>query len=176
MSQRDLWPSLLPRSEADLAATEVQWLRNLTVDELVSHAQLHGCTPLERVLAKVLAVHVDGDSAECERLRQELEELQGRDVFEPAWPPGLKHDEAHRLPCDDKGRNGGSWLQVMVANDGDVHLLMQDWEDPSEGIPNPIPGLRCRTFQGGGRHGRTHQALLWLAQAIRLDREELAKR
>lgn len=97
------------------------------------------------------------------------------DVFEPHWPEGLKPGESCQLPCDDKGRDGGSWLRVLVDDQGDVWLMMQDWEDIREegSQPNPIPSLRCRTFAGGGRHGRTHQALLWLAQAIRLDNEEL---
>lgn len=91
------------------------------------------------------------------------------DPFEPTWPEGLGHGDQYELRCDDKGRNGGSWLRIFVANDGDVHVRMQEWEGMPEGEPFPIPGLRCRTWQGGGRHGRTHQALLWLAQAIRLD-------
>ena len=93
--------------------------------------------------------------------------------FEPHWPEGLVPGESYELPCDDKGRNGGSWLRVMVSEaDNDVWLLMQDWEDLPEGEPNPIPSLRCRTLMGGGRHSRTHQALMNLANAIRLDREE----
>jgi hypothetical protein len=90
-------------------------------------------------------------------------------VFEPMWPAGLNQKEFYQLPCDDKGRNGGSWLKVMVAGDGDVHLMMQDWEDVPNGEPDPIPTLRCRNYFGGGRNERTHQALLWLARAIQLD-------
>lgn len=87
------------------------------------------------------------------------------------WPEGLKHNETYELPCDDKGRDGGSWLRVVIAEDGDVWLCMQDWEDirQEHSAPNPIPSLRCRTYFGGGRHGRTHAALLQLANAIRLD-------
>jgi hypothetical protein len=76
------------------------------------------------------------------------------------------------VPCDDKGRTGASWLQVMVAEDGDVHVSMQDWERFPEGRPNPLPSVRIRSSYGGGRNQRTRQALLWLAQAIRLDAEE----
>lgn len=92
--------------------------------------------------------------------------------FKPQWPEGLKPNEAYQVLCDDKGRNGTSFLNVMVANDGDVHVGMQDWEDPQVGAPDPFPTLRCRTYSGGGRNARTHQALLMLAQAIRLDHEE----
>lgn len=97
------------------------------------------------------------------------------DPFAPHWPEGLKADEAYEFRCDDKGRDGGSWLRLVIAGDGDVWMVAQDWEDIKEEgtAPNPIPSLRCRTFNGGGRRGRTHQALLWLAQAIRLDNAAL---
>jgi hypothetical protein len=96
--------------------------------------------------------------------------------FAPKWPEGLQQGEAYRVLCDDKGRNGGSWLQVYTSTDGDMRVAMQDWEEMPEGQPSPLPGFRCRTFDGGGQNHRTHQALLWLAQAIRLDNEErLAK-
>lgn len=93
-------------------------------------------------------------------------------VFKPHWPEGLEQNHGYEFRCDDKGRNGGTWLRVIVANDGDVHVVMQDWEDFPEGSPDFMPSVRCRTEFGGGRHSRTHQALLWLAQAIRLDNEE----
>ena len=67
-------------------------------------------------------------------------------------------------------------MKIQVSDDGDVHLMMQEWEemekDPKSS-PSPLPTLRNRTLQGGGKHLRTHQALLWLAQAIRLDNEQL---
>ncbi len=91
------------------------------------------------------------------------------DPFEPHWPEGLNHGDVFRLPCDDKGRNGQSWLEVIIANDGDVHLAMQSWEEFPDGAPDPIPAIRSRNYFGGGRNHRSHQALLWLAQAIRLD-------
>ena len=102
--------------------------------------------------------------------------LENFDPFRPAWPKGLEQGEVYQLACDDKGRNGASWAQVYVAPDCDVHLTMQDWEDYPEGAPSPMPSLRCRTHEGGGRNGRTHQALLWLAQAIRLDQDEQKRR
>lgn len=93
-------------------------------------------------------------------------------VFAPAWPEGLEKGKVYRLLCDDKGGKGGTWLCLQVAEDGDVHVTMQDWEDIPEGIPNPIPSLRSRTFFGGGRSLRAHQALLWLADGVRRDEEE----
>lgn len=107
--------------------------------------------------------------AENERLREK------RNIFKPCWPDGLQMGKIYTFPCDDKGRDGGCWLRVIVAEDGDVHLSMQEWEDiRSDGSkPMPIPSVRCRTHIGGGRFGRTRQALLWLAKAIDMDREEL---
>lgn len=96
-------------------------------------------------------------------------------VFKPKWPVCLKAGEVYEFPCDDKGREGACWLRVTIAEDGDVHVWMQEWEDIKlEGSsPHPLPSVRCRTYQGGGKHLRTHQALLWLAEAIRLDNEEI---
>lgn len=93
-------------------------------------------------------------------------------VFSPVWPDGLGTSIHYEVLCDDKGRNRGSWLRVMIAGDGDVHVSMQDWEDLPEGSPTPFPSIRIRTMAGGGRNTRTRQALLWLADAIRRDNEE----
>lgn len=95
-------------------------------------------------------------------------------VFEPYWPDGLETRKMYRVMCDDKGRNGGSWLRVFIADDGDVHLTMQDWEHIGKqgSLPNPIPSIRIRTLAGGGRNLRTRQGLLWLTEAIRMDNLE----
>lgn len=90
-------------------------------------------------------------------------------VFDPEWPKALKQNTPYKVLCDDKGRNEGSWLKVFVAEDGDVHVSMQDWEDIPRSEPSPFPSIRVRTYSGGGRNQRVHQALLWLAEAIRLD-------
>jgi len=78
------------------------------------------------------------------------------------WPDGLEPRKAYEVLCDD----GGSFLQVFVADDGDVHVSMQDSQ------PSPFPSIRVRTLCGGGRHSRTRLALLWLAKAIQLDNQE----
>lgn len=96
-------------------------------------------------------------------------------VFKPKFPDGLETMTVYEVPCDDKGRSGGSWLRVIVANDGDVHVSMQDWEEIPEGLPDPFPSIRIRTLAGGGRNLRTRQALLWLADAIRRDALENAR-
>lgn len=94
------------------------------------------------------------------------------DPFKVHWPEGLKTREFYEVLCDDKGRNGGSWMRVMIADDGDVHVAMQDWEKIPEGQPHPIPSIRIRTMAGGGKNQRTRQALIWLAKAIELDSQE----
>lgn len=98
-------------------------------------------------------------------------------VLRPYWPPGLEEGRFYRFLCDDKGADGGTWFQVLVANDGDCHLSAQDWEDIREegSKPRPFASIRCRTGVGGGQHRRTRQALLWLARAIQLDNEELGR-
>jgi hypothetical protein len=90
------------------------------------------------------------------------------------WPDGLEPRKVYEVLCDDKGRDGGSFLQVFIADDGDVHVSMQDWEDiRTEGTqPSPFPSIRVRTLCGGGRNSRTRLALLWLAKAIQLDNQE----
>lgn len=103
---------------------------------------------------------------------REMSKKREPSAFAAQWPEGLEQGKLYRVPCDDKGARGGSWLQVLVAGDGDVHVSMQDWEDIPDGSPTPFPSIRVRTYAGGGRNSRTRQALLWLADAIRRDSEE----
>jgi len=111
-----------------------------------------------------------------------MAEPLAKKVFAPHWPEGLDQ-KAHRVLCDDKGRLGLCWLSVMVGPDGDAYAMAyegcDDNGEPLRGSfekgeypANPTPGIRVRTFPGGGRNMRTHQALLWLALAIKLDNEE----
>ncbi len=91
-----------------------------------------------------------------------------------SWPDGLVANTHYQVPCDDTGRNGGSWLRMLVANDGDCFPSMQQWEEIPGSKPSPFPAIRIRTLAGGGRNARTRTALLWLAQAMRLDAQESA--
>lgn len=96
-------------------------------------------------------------------------------VFAPEWPKGLEQDVTYTVKCDDAIPDEElRELSVVIACDGDVHLSMKEI-NLSTNNASPFPGLRCRNYFGGGRHLRTHQALLWLAQAIRLDNEELSR-
>jgi hypothetical protein len=92
-------------------------------------------------------------------------------VFHPHYPEGVEQMTPYKVLCDDKGRNGTVWLSVLVSKDGDVHVGMFDQENP-DSTPDPEPTIRVRTYGGGGRNMRTHQALLWLARAIQLDNKE----
>ena len=93
-------------------------------------------------------------------------------IFAPYWPPELAPEDVCIALCDDKGRNGGTFVQVLTGNDGDMHVSMQDWEDIPEGKPSLLPSARFRTWAGGGRNLRTRQALIWLALAIKMDNAE----
>lgn len=91
-------------------------------------------------------------------------------VLSSQWPDGLEAGTFYEVACDDRGRNGGTWLRVFISPaDGDAHVMAQNWEDMPEGEPDPNVQIRLRTRAGGGRASRTRQALLWLAEAIRLD-------
>lgn len=81
-------------------------------------------------------------------------------AFKPHWPEGLEPNKHYKVACDDKGRKGGSWLRVFVAEDGDVHVSMQEWEEIPEGKPDPFPSVRIRTFNGGGRNLRTKTSVV----------------
>lgn len=95
------------------------------------------------------------------------------DPYKPHWPDGLEPDTGYRVPCDDKGQGGHCWLGIMVSGtDGDVYVSMQDWERFPKGDASPFPSIRIRTLAEGGRNLRTRQALLLLANAMRLDAKE----
>lgn len=97
------------------------------------------------------------------------------DFFEPHWPEGLETGVEYEFQCDDKcdADREVAHLRLLISNDGDVFVSMAEWHDIENSDPSPFPSVRCRTSVGGGRHLRTRQALLLLAQAIRLDNEEL---
>lgn len=96
-----------------------------------------------------------------------------RDMFSPHWPPSLKVREQYRVNCDD---NSKAWFGVLIAEDGDVHVAMHEPSPHTQEYGDPFPSVRIRTTYGGGRNLRTRQALLWLAEAMRLDNEENDKR
>lgn len=81
------------------------------------------------------------------------------------WPEMLETNKCYsRLHDDHDGTNTGH-INVTIDTMGDVYLSI----DP----PNPFGygSLRFRTWGGGGVSLRTRNALLILAEAIRLDNE-----
>ena len=94
------------------------------------------------------------------------------DPFDAKWPDGLESKTLYRIPCDDSGEK--AWLQVLISDGGDAHASMCDTSEFDSG--SPVTSLRIRTRNGGGMNWRTRQALLWLAQAIRLDNLENGRR
>jgi hypothetical protein len=92
-------------------------------------------------------------------------------AFRPHWPAGLEENVTYQVPCDDEPGNS---LSVMVMKGGgDMSVVLTENPDPEESTRFQQAAVRIRTFAGGGRHLRTHQALLWLALAIKMDNEEL---
>lgn len=101
--------------------------------------------------------------------------MKESEVFKQQRINGLVTEKSYRFDCDDRGHSGNAYLSVFIAKDGDIHVSMKSLIDEynSDSPVSPFPSVRCRVpFIGGGRYPRTHQALLWLAQAIRLDNKE----
>jgi hypothetical protein len=91
-----------------------------------------------------------------------VEAMTPEQIFAPRWPKDLAPG-MHSLPCDDEP---GTWLRIMVEpHTGDVWI-------GASGAEGGAASARIRTLAGGGRNLRTHQALLWLALAMQLDRTE----
>lgn len=70
-----------------------------------------------------------------------------------------------RLQDDHDGTRDGK-LALLITPDGDIRVWVAA-EDPMYST------LRFRTYDGGGLSLRTRRALLILAEAIRLDNEEI---
>ena len=97
------------------------------------------------------------------------------DVFRPAWPQGLEVGKYYEIPCDDDGQSLDAKLKVLIAQDGDVHIStvkLQQFRSKGALLLDGLPSVRIRSRPGGGRNLRTRQALLWLAEAIRLDTKD----
>lgn len=90
------------------------------------------------------------------------EERTLADVAAAAWPPGLKTGHVYRLRSDSEPPDT-AWLQVVVAEDGDVHVSL--WNKPTDRGPKEFPSIRVCTRSGGGRSPAARQLLLWLAAA-----------
>ena len=81
----------------------------------------------------------------------------------PFYPESLKTSHAYTRLHDDHDGTYKGWLSVIIAPDGDCWV---------ETLSNENAPLRFRTYFGGGMSLRTRNALLLLAEAIRLDNKE----
>lgn len=77
---------------------------------------------------------------------------QTDEVLKPRWPEGLEVVKRYCVSCDDEGDK--AVLCVVLGGDGDAHVSVSGPDGFGTG-------------QGGGRHPKVRQALLWLAQAIK---------
>ena len=93
----------------------------------------------------------------------------GHPIFQPTWPEALQPRKTYVFHCDDEPQTR---ISVLVDSQGDVWVSASSPAlDPDKGVASV--GIRCRTGIGGGRHVRTRQAFVWLAEAIRQDNEAL---
>lgn len=84
-----------------------------------------------------------------------------RDILETHfWLPTLKTREVYSRTHDDCDGDQSQQLSLIIDQEGDVHIF-------------PNKSLRFRTGMGGGGSLRTRNALLILAEAIRLDHEDV---
>jgi hypothetical protein len=81
---------------------------------------------------------------------------------EPFWPNTLRMGESYFRTHDDCEGDRGQGVIVTVGPDGDVWIS----------TTTRMSTCRFRNFFGGGRSLRVRNALLILAEAIRLDNEE----
>lgn len=86
---------------------------------------------------------------------------------EPFWPKTLKTEESYFRTHDDCDGDLGQGVSVTIDPQGDVWL--------NTTTPK-MTSCRFRTFFGGGQSLRVRNALLLLAEAIRLDNEERPQR
>lgn len=77
------------------------------------------------------------------------------------WPRGISPNTAYRRQHDDTDGKPTGFIQVILGEDADAWMLI---DEPD--------GLRFRTYHGGGRSLRVRNALVILAEAIRLDNLE----
>ena len=91
---------------------------------------------------------------------------EARRVLEnPFWIPTLNTDVCYQRTQDDHDGTFSGKINVLIDQMGDVWLTL----DAPENFGRM---LRFRTPGGGGLSPRTRNALMLLAEAIRLDNED----
>jgi hypothetical protein len=93
-------------------------------------------------------------------ISQEIKKI----LEEPFWLHSLETRMTYRRLHDDHDGAYSGHIEVMFGPDGDA------WVSVSSSKRNE--NLRFRMFSGGGKSLRVRNALLILAEAIRLDNEE----
>ena len=84
----------------------------------------------------------------------------------PFWIPTLEPDKVFsRLHDDHDGTREGT-INVFFDRMGDAYVSIEGRDSRSNGL------LRFRTVGGGGLSERTRNALMILAEAIRLDNKD----
>lgn len=84
----------------------------------------------------------------------------------PFWPETLETGKCYQR-FEDDSPNG--YISVVFGGDGDGHLMVIAEQDPNDHKLS----MRFRMpLQGGGQSPRVRNALLILAEAIRLDNED----
>ena len=91
-------------------------------------------------------------------------------VFQPHWPESVSQGRVYNLDLTEFGDDERN-LRIFFNEDGDAYLSLKERQLGNP--PETHPSICVRSVRGGGQHLRTRQALLWLAEAIRLDNEEL---
>ena len=81
----------------------------------------------------------------------------------PYWIPTLKSNHPYFINNDDCDGQLKEGIQVTIDNQGDAWITVND--------KRGYCTARMRTFAGGGHNSRTRNALMILAEAIRLDNE-----
>lgn len=105
-------------------------------------------------------------SCESPEVAEQLfEELTSPQSLSPrtTWPEGLQAGERYQVRSDE----GEGFLRVQVDDQGDAYVLVCDDQR------NTVSSIRVCTRRGGGKSPRTRMALLWLADAMRKDGEDL---
>ena len=80
------------------------------------------------------------------------------------WIPTLKADHPYFVTNDDCDGKLHEGITVTIDSQGDAWITVND--------KRAFTSARIRTFAGGGHNHRTRNALMILAEAIRLDNEE----
>jgi len=99
-----------------------------------------------------------------EKIEYELQPIVKKVLEEPFWPMTLETREVYSRLHDDHDGTFLGELNVTIGPDGDAWVYITG--------ERPLTTLRFRSFSGGGQSLRVRNALLILAEAIRMDNED----